>query len=208
MPGLCRTENLPKLFSFMVNPFVPKFFVTRALDKEPDRGCDSNCLFTPLIGTADSIARPAGRDIAAEKSRERRIAKVELRTNIKTLRNNGIPVRSRPATAQTEVVLDWHRIKTETDPRWLYTCAIYAYLAPREREVLAGSVPGLCIACQLANRPACRSKLWFSERKRQVKIRHGRFVLAVDSKLFRGICTHPDRLQQFARQEVWRTAFR
>ena len=23
-PGLCRTENLPKLFSFIVNPFVPK----------------------------------------------------------------------------------------------------------------------------------------------------------------------------------------
>jgi nucleoside permease NupC len=24
VPGLCRTENLPKLFSFIVNPFVPK----------------------------------------------------------------------------------------------------------------------------------------------------------------------------------------
>jgi len=24
IPGLCRTENLPKLFSLMVNPFVPK----------------------------------------------------------------------------------------------------------------------------------------------------------------------------------------
>lgn len=53
-------------------------FVTGALDKEPDRGCDSKCLFTPLIGTADSMVRPVGRDIAAEKSRERRIEKGEL----------------------------------------------------------------------------------------------------------------------------------
>jgi ThiF family protein len=58
-------------------------FVTGALDKEPDRGCHSNCLFTPLIGTADSMARPVGLDIAAEKSRERRIANIELRTNPK-----------------------------------------------------------------------------------------------------------------------------
>jgi hypothetical protein len=24
IPGLCRTENLPKLFIFIVNPFVPR----------------------------------------------------------------------------------------------------------------------------------------------------------------------------------------
>src|SRR5207245_194947 len=37
-------------------------FVTGALDKEPERGCDSKCLFTSLVGTADSLVRPVSRD--------------------------------------------------------------------------------------------------------------------------------------------------
>ncbi|PYX37056.1 MAG: hypothetical protein DMG74_18650 [Acidobacteria bacterium] len=48
-------------------------FVTGALDKEPERGCDSKCLFTSLVGTADSLVRPVSRDPAAEKSREARM---------------------------------------------------------------------------------------------------------------------------------------
>jgi len=56
-------------------------FVTGALDKDPDRGCDSNCLYTPLIGTADSMARPVGVDIAAQRSREKRTVLAETKVS-------------------------------------------------------------------------------------------------------------------------------
>jgi hypothetical protein len=84
------------------------------------------------------------------------------------LRNNGIPVPSRPAIAQTEVVLDWQRIETETDPRWLYTCAIYAYLAPREREVLyIGKADG----CTVRRRWLEKDSFWSDlERQRNIMI--------------------------------------
>jgi molybdopterin/thiamine biosynthesis adenylyltransferase len=49
-------------------------FVTGALDKEPDRGCDARCLFPPLIGTCDCNVRPVFTDIAAEKAREARVS--------------------------------------------------------------------------------------------------------------------------------------
>lgn len=48
-------------------------FVTGALDKEQDRGCDAKCLFPPLIGSCDSTVRPVIIDIAAEKARKARI---------------------------------------------------------------------------------------------------------------------------------------
>lgn len=51
--------------------------VTGGLDKKEDGGCEANCLFTPLIGTADSNVRPVDRDLAAEKARMKRAVQKE-----------------------------------------------------------------------------------------------------------------------------------
>jgi molybdopterin/thiamine biosynthesis adenylyltransferase len=57
-------------------------FVTGALDKQQDRGCDARCLFPPLIGSCDSRVRPVITDIAAEKARA---ARVKVQTNPRQL---------------------------------------------------------------------------------------------------------------------------
>lgn len=48
-------------------------FVTGALDKEQDRGCEAKCPFPPLIGSCDFTVRPVITDIAAENARRARI---------------------------------------------------------------------------------------------------------------------------------------
>lgn len=53
-------------------------FTTGTLDKTQDRSCDPTCLFLPLVGTADTVVRPTGTDIAADKARARRINRGEL----------------------------------------------------------------------------------------------------------------------------------
>jgi hypothetical protein len=75
-------------------------------------------------------------------------------------------VSSHPARTQTEVVLDWHRIKTKSDPHWFYTCAIYAYLAPRGREVLyIGKADG----CTVRRRWLEKDSFWSDlERQRNI----------------------------------------
>jgi molybdopterin/thiamine biosynthesis adenylyltransferase len=56
-------------------------FVTGALDKEQDRGCETRCLFPPLIGSCDSTVRPVITDIAAEKARRAR-GKVQKKASL------------------------------------------------------------------------------------------------------------------------------
>lgn len=48
-------------------------YATGTLDKVQERGCDSTCLFVPLVGTADTVIRPTGTDISSEKARARRM---------------------------------------------------------------------------------------------------------------------------------------
>jgi molybdopterin/thiamine biosynthesis adenylyltransferase len=56
-------------------------FVTGALDKEQDRGCETRCLFPALIGSCDSTVRPVITDIAAEKARRAR-GKVQKKASL------------------------------------------------------------------------------------------------------------------------------
>ena len=44
-------------------------FFTGTLDKAEDCGCETKCLFPPLVGTCDYSVRPVTKDIAAEKAR-------------------------------------------------------------------------------------------------------------------------------------------
>ena len=47
-------------------------FVGGAFDRTEDRGCDNQCLYPSLLGTADLVCCPTGRDISAERKRESR----------------------------------------------------------------------------------------------------------------------------------------
>jgi hypothetical protein len=40
------------------------------------------------------------------------------------------------ASNNEDIVLKWHVVGGHDDPRWSYTCCLYAYLAPRRAEIL------------------------------------------------------------------------
>lgn len=63
VPGLCRTENLPKLFSFMVNPVRAQVVEQRVLDAR-DHGVDNVVCFF-LGGQTQSLLNPQGQLVPA-----------------------------------------------------------------------------------------------------------------------------------------------
>lgn len=89
----------------------------------------------------------------------------------------------------------WYGIDREDDERWSYTCCLYAYIAPRGREIL---YLGKCDGCTVRDRWRNKENFWRDlENERHIRSHRiivGELMLPPNSRLTRQLLSDVESL--------------